>query len=90
MRKLFRWHRGGLQESLDTMVEVQSFEDIERMVDEEMNGLIPNYFTNINTVYVGDDSKRIGEEWKKTFYVVADFKNGYKQQCIGYCNFSKE
>ena len=86
MRKLFRHHRGGLQESLDTMVEVNDFADIERIISNEWG----DYCTNINTTYVGDDSQRIGKEWKETFYVVADFKDGHKQQCIGYCNFPKE
>lgn len=70
------------------MVDVQSFDDIERKVEEEMNDLIPNYFTNINTSFCGDDSERLGEEWKETYYVLADFQ-GHKQQCIGMCNFSK-
>lgn len=84
MRKLFRWHRGGLDESLATMVEVQSFEDIER----KMNDLIPNYYTNICTSFCGDDSERLGAEWKETYYVVADCKEG-KGCAIGFCNFSK-
>lgn len=85
MRKLYRHHRGGLAESLETMVEVCCFEDIERIVREEWG----EYCTNINTVYAGDDSDRIGEEWKETYYVVADFKKAPKQQCIGMCNFAK-
>lgn len=85
MRKLFRWHRGGLEESLATMVEVNDFADIERIVKEEWG----DYCSNLNTVYCGDDSRRIGEEWEETYYVVADFKKGGKQQCIGMCNFPK-
>lgn len=86
MRKLFRWHRGGLEESLATMVEVNDFGDIERLVKEEWG----DFCSNINTLYAGDDSTRIGEEWKQTYYVVADFKKAPKQQCIGFCNFPKE
>lgn len=85
MRKLFRHHRGGLQESLDTIVEVNGFADIERIISNEWG----DYCTNVNTVFAGDDSRRIGEEWKETYYVVADFKKGGKQQCIGMCNFPK-
>jgi hypothetical protein len=85
MRKLYRHHRGGLAKSLETMVEVCCFEDIERIVREEWGECC----TNINTVYAGDDSHRIGEEWKETYYVVADFKKAPKQQCIGMCNFPK-
>lgn len=87
MRKLFRHHRGGLAESLATMVEVSCFEDVERIVKEEWG----DYFSNLCTMYVGDDSLRIDEEWKETYYVVADLKHGYfKQQCIGFCNFPKD
>jgi hypothetical protein len=85
MRKLFRHHRGGLAESLATTVEVNDFADVERIVKEEWG----NYCSNVNTVFAGDDSDRINEEWKETYYVVADFKGGHKQQCIGMCNFAK-
>lgn len=85
MRKLFRHHRGGLQESLDTMVEVNDFADIEKIVKEEYG----NYCSNVNTIFAGDDSNRINEEWKETYYVVADFKGGHNLQCIGMCNFAK-
>lgn len=83
MRKLFRHHRGGLEESLATMVEVNDFADIEKIVKEEWG----DFCSNINTLYAGDDSTRIGEEWKQTYYVLADFKGGSDQQCIGMCNF---
>lgn len=86
MRKLFRHHRGGLQESLDTMVEVSCFTDIERTLLNEWG----DYCSNFNTLYVGDDSARIGEEWKTTYYVLADFKGGHKQQCVGFCNFPND
>lgn len=86
MRKLFRHHRGGLQESIDTMVEVNDFTDIERIISHEWG----NYCTNLNTLYVGNDSRRTGEDWKATYYVLADFKGGHKKQCIGFCNFPKE
>lgn len=85
MRKLFRHHRGLLADSLKTTVEVSSFSDIEELVKKEWG----QYCTNLNTKYVGDDSSRAGEEWKETYYVLADFKDGYKQQCIGMCNFHK-
>lgn len=85
MRKLFRHHRGGLAESLATTVEVNDFADIEKIVKEEWG----NYCSNLNTVLAGNDSDRISEEWKETYYVVADFKGGHKQQCIGMCNFAK-
>lgn len=86
MRKLFRHHRGGLEESLATTVEVNDFADIERILEEEWG----DFCSNVNTLFAGDDSQRIGEEWKATYYVVVDFRRGPKQQCIGMCNFPKE
>ena len=85
MRKLFRHHRGGLEESLATTVEVNDFADIERIVKKEWG----DYCSNVNTLYAGDDSNRIDEECKETYYVVADFKGGGQQQCIGMCNFAR-
>ena len=83
MRKLFRHHRGGLQESLSTVVEVNDFADIERIIANEWG----DYCSNLNTQYCTNDSRRLSEEWKATYYVLADFKDGHKQQCIGFCNF---
>ena len=91
MRKLFRWHRGSLEESLATTVEVQSFEEIEKLVTElsTFQGIPAGYYKNVRTKFVADDSARCGEEWKTTYYVIADccqFKDG----AVGMCNFSKE
>lgn len=89
MRKLFRWHRGGLEESLATTREVTCFDDIVKIVREFEESLgIADYYSNIDTHFVADDSKRLGEEWKETYYVVADSR-GCKAQCLGYCNFPK-
>lgn len=86
MRKLFRHHRGGLAESLATTVEVNNFADIEKIIDEVWG----DFCSNLNTEYIADDSRRAGEDWKATYYVLADFKGGSRQQCIGMCNFPKE
>ena len=85
MRKLFRHHAGSLAASLETQVEVKDFSDIEKIIQDKWG----DYCSNPNTEYVGDDSRRAGEDWKATYYVLVDFKNGYKQQCIGMCNFPK-
>lgn len=91
MRKLFRWHRGGLEESLATVVEVQSFDDIERIVTElsSSQGIPAGFFSNVRTEYVTDDSSRCGEEWSSTYYVVADCRQ-FKGGVVGMCNFPKE
>ena len=90
MRKLFRWHRGGLEESLATTVEVGSFSDIERMITGENNQGFPmGYFSNVRTKYVGDDSTRCGNEWKETYYVIADCQ-AHECGVLGMCNFSEE
>lgn len=90
MRKLFRWHRGGLEESLATTVEVQNFSDIERMITGENNqGFPAGYFSNVRAKYCGDDSNRCGREWKETYYVLADCR-AHKDGVLGMCNFCDE
>ena len=90
MRKLFRWHRGGLEESLATTVEVASFSEVEAMITGENNqGFPAGYFFNVRASYCGDDSMRCGEEWKSAYYIVADSRH-HKECAIGMCNFPKE
>ena len=90
MRKLFRWHRGGLEESLATTVEVQNFSDIERMITGENNqGFPAGYFSNVRAKYCGDDSNRCGREWKETYYVLADSR-AHEDGVLGMCNFCDE
>ena len=90
MRKLFRWHRGGLEESMATVVEVNDFSDIEAIVRKDGASFgKQDYYKNLNTKFAADDSRRLGEEWKETYYVIADFSY-WKEQCIGSCNFAKE
>ena len=88
MKKLYRQQRGSLSDSLNTSIEVNSLKDIldyeNKMIYKNFN--IENYYSNISTIFVGDDSFRCGMDWKDTYYVLVDFE-GYKQQCIGMCNF---
>ncbi len=88
MKKLYRQHRGSLIDSLGTTIEVKNLKDI---LDIENNLIYKdfhykNYYSNIHTDYIGNDSQRCGNNWKETYYVLVDF-DGYKQQCIGMCNF---
>ena len=88
MKKLYRQQRGSLSDSLNTSIEVNGLNDIlyyeNKMIYKNFN--IENYYSNISTIFVGDDSTRCGNDWKETYYVLVDFE-GYKQQCIGMCNF---
>ena len=87
MTKLFRWHRGGLQESLATAVEVKDFLEVEDIVYRS-DGFPVGYFSNVRTEYCGDDSARCGELWSKTYYVLADSKQG-KNIVVCMSNFPK-
>lgn len=79
-----------MEESLATTVEVRSFEEIERMITGENNQGFPvGYFSNVRSSYCGDDSSRCGEEWKDTYYIVADCPT-YKGGILGMSNFAKE
>lgn len=90
MKKLFRWHRGGLDESLATTVEVGSFADIERMITGENDqGFPAGYFSNVRAKYAGADSARCGKDWESTYYVVADCQ-AHESTVLGMCNFSEK
>ena len=91
MRKLFRWHRGSLEDSLATTVEVQGFEEIQKIVTElsTSQGIPAGFFSNVRAKFVADDSARCGEEWKATYYILADCSQ-FKEGVVGMCNFSKE
>lgn len=88
METLFRFHRGGLAESLETTVFVTGLSAIKKYVNDT-NPILYNSLSNIRIKkepYVDD---RLPKEWGSIEYkVVADFK-GYKGQCIGYTNFKE-
>lgn len=85
METLFRFHRGGFAESLETTVFVTGLDAIKTYIKEKE----PFYpiLKNIRIEkepYVDD---RLPKEWGSIEYmVVADFC-GQKRQCIGYTNF---
>ena len=90
MRKLFQWHRGGLKESVETQVEVTCFADIEKIVARHCEDIhMPNVYYNLTVSYAYDDSDRLGDEWKETYYVKAKVM-GEGRCVLGYCNFSEE
>ncbi len=83
MKKLFRFHRGSLAESLDTTIEVSGFAEL-------LEKVLETYGDSINNVKIKKEcvhDPRLPEDWNEvSFYVVADF-DGYKEQCIGMSNF---
>ena len=85
-RRYFRKHRGLFVDSMETMVEVKSVEDIKGILGKDFPA---GYLRNIHI-----DCKGILEErcvpygWgDTTYYVLADF-DGYTSQCIGFANFT--
>jgi hypothetical protein len=82
--KLYRDHRGGLAESLETAIEVNGIEDIREHVLSDP--LIAQYYKNIHISHNPIEDNRMGDEWNLTYYVLADVGE-YKNQCVGMCNF---
>lgn len=85
MKKLFRFHRGGLTESLATTIEVTGLYESKQILAKELPYV---HNVRIHRTWLSDD--RLPEEWYGgCHYVVADF-DGYTGQCIGMCNFYEE
>lgn len=85
MKKIFRFHRGGLAQSLATAREVKDLQDLKC----EVRNVLP-FSTNIRISRSRIDDLRLPEEWGGvSHYVLADF-DGNRGQCIGMCNFYEE
>ena len=89
--RLFRFHKGTLEDSLKTVEKVSSKKDIKKIFDAKMNMFDMNndpYWTDISidTDFV-DDSDRCGDEWKETHYVKAYSPMDDVWHVIGMCNF---
>lgn len=83
MIKQFRQHRGSLDESLKTSVEVSGIEDIRKYLDTSI-------LKNIKIKNDPITDNRLSENCGNIVYkVVADFGE-YKEQCVGFCNFYEE
>ena len=83
MKKLFRFHRGSLDESLATTIEVSGFAELLDKVMATYGDSICNVKIQKKCIH----DPRLPKEWNEMcFYVVADF-DGYKEQCIGMSNF---
>lgn len=82
MKHLFRFHRGGLQESLDTTVEVQDVREIELLVRKALDDENATVF--INDTPIDDD--RLPSEWNRTEYMVMVNHTRWGQYPVGYTN----
>lgn len=90
MKKLFRFHRGALADSLETTVEVSGLEELRKIVSDSIAWADREYFKNIRIQKEAYNDPRLPEEWNGvSHYVVADF-DGYKGQCVGMSNFYEE
>lgn len=85
MKKLFRFHRRSLKESLSTTIEVGGLCDIANRVK-----LVIPSTSDVRISRTKYNDVRLPEEWGgTTHYVLADFA-GYESQCVGMCNFYEE
>lgn len=85
-RKVFRFHRGTLTDSLATTVQVSGLDDIKKTITE-VEKYPEGYLSNIHIKDTLITDSRLPEEWGgQQYFVVADF-NGFIAQCIGMCNF---
>lgn len=85
MKRLFRYHRGMLAESLDTTVEVMGLDHLKLLLSKEMP-----FVHNVRISLAADKDDRLPPEWGGySRYVLADF-DGHSGQCIGMCNFYED
>lgn len=84
-KRLFRFHKGGLDESMKTCVKVENLKDIEQRVKiyyNEMGANIQSVEIESRSV---DDSERLGDDWENTYHVIAHTKDA--KFVAGMCNF---
>lgn len=87
-RRLFRWHRGSLSESLATTKEVYSISDMIAYIIEDYQAPA-GYLKKIHISDEGLKDSRCGINWENIYRVMADF-NDNTSFCIGYCNFNQD
>lgn len=87
-KRLFRFHKGQLDESTKTEVEVKNLKDIELRVMEYYG----DFGAEINSVEIDArpmcDEDRLGDEWQETYYVICHTKDA--QFVAGMCNFYED
>ena len=85
MRKLFREHRGSLEESLETTIECPNgLSDIKKYF--ESNSPFNGYYNGIRMDLSMRDN-RLSEEWGNRQYVVIAETKDRKTVVLGFCNF---
>lgn len=87
MKKLFREHRGGLEESLATTIECPNgLSDIER----HFNNFNTQHYTNIR-IDLSMRDNRLPKEWgDRQYVVIAETKGSHFPRptfVLGFCNF---
>lgn len=89
MKKLFRFHRGLLKESLATTTEVSGLAELREKIADSVAWANRNYFKNIRIKNEVHNDPRLPTEWGGvSYYVLADFDDG--TGCVGMCNFYEE
>jgi len=89
MKKLFRFHRGSLTDSLATTIVVSGLAELTEKVNAEWD-FAANCLSNIRIDPTPYKDSRLPEEWGGvSYYVVADFDD-YEGQCFGMSNFYEE
>lgn len=79
----FRFHRGGLDESLKTEIEVKSLSDVEIASDKTLMG---EYLQDFKCRYYGEDKRNIG--YDNTYIITAycTYVNVNADVVIGFSN----
>lgn len=87
-KRLFRFHKGQLDESMKTAVEVKNLKDIELRVKDYFCDFGADVkYVEISTSPMNDED-RLGCEWKDTYYVIGHTTDA--QFVAGMCNFYED
>lgn len=90
MKKLFRFHKGTLSESLATTINVSGLTEIRERIADSIAWSDASFFKNIRIQNQAHSDPRLPAEWGGiSYYILADF-DGCTGQCVGMCNFYEE
>lgn len=86
MEKLYREHRGGFKESIETTISIPNKEFLE----DHIKNIYELLFEPYDKILIGEPSidKRLPPEWGDTQYMVYIQKKSGSKYPIGYTNFS--
>lgn len=85
MKKIFRYHRDSLADSLATTIEVMGLYELKQILAKELP-----YVHNVRIWHTRMFDNRLPEEWNGSYYTVLGDYNGFIGCCIGMCNFYEE